>query len=51
MLIKTGVIHTAVGKASFSAEQLVENVSCICEHYRCDKATVIEGTLHQRDYS
>ena len=45
---KTGIIHAGIGKASFSAEQLQENVTTLIEQLRKMRPTTSKGTYLQK---
>ncbi len=41
---KTGIVHTAVGKASFSAQQIAENISAVLTEISKLKPQALKGT-------
>ena len=45
---KNGIIHTAVGKVSFSTEQLLENLQAVVEAVMRAKPTASKGTYLQK---
>ena len=45
---KEGIIHAGVGKASFSSEQLIENVSAFIDAILKAKPTGVKGSYLQR---
>ncbi|WP_085446210.1 50S ribosomal protein L1 [Magnetofaba australis] len=45
---KNGIVHAGVGKASFSAEDLQENVTALVEQLRKMKPSAVKGTYMKR---
>ena len=39
----TGIVHAAVGKASFDAEKLADNINAFIEHIRSMQPTAVRG--------